>query len=54
MAEMNVSPPERMKDWVKRDALVGALIEGEASGTSSRTLADIAAAAKSKLLNGGI
>ena len=78
MVEMNVSLPERMKDWVEerlkdgcyasasdyvrelirrdqeqRDALVGALIEGEESGVSGRTLQDIAAATKSKLANGG-
>lgn len=78
MVEMNVSLPERMKDWVEerlkdgcyatasdyvrelirrdqeqRDTLVGALIEGEESGTSSRTMKNIAAAAKSTLVNGG-
>jgi antitoxin ParD1/3/4 len=78
MVEMNVSLPERMKDWVEerlkdgcyatasdyvrelirrdqeqRHALVGALIEGEESGTSTRTVRDIAAAARSKLANGG-
>jgi antitoxin ParD1/3/4 len=79
MVSMNVSLPDRMKDWVEerikdgcyatvsdyvrelirrdqeqRDALVRALIEGEESGTSKRTVSAIAAAAKSKLLNGEI
>jgi antitoxin ParD1/3/4 len=79
MANMNVSLPDQMKDWVEerikdggyatvsdylrelirrdqeqRDALVRALIEGEESGTSGRTVREIAAAAKSKLLNGDV
>jgi antitoxin ParD1/3/4 len=77
MATMNVSLPDRMRDFVedrvktgryanasdyvrdlirrdqeKREALVRALVEGEASGVSKRTVKEIAAAAKLKLKNG--
>jgi antitoxin ParD1/3/4 len=38
----------------RREALVGALIEGEQSGTSGRTVREIAAAAKAKLSNGPV
>ncbi len=79
MVNMNVSLPDRMKDWVEerikdgcyasvsdyvrelirrdqqqREALVQALIEGERSGTSKRTMREITAAAKAKLSNGKI
>lgn len=42
------------RDQEQREALVRALIEGEQSGTSERTVRAIAAAAKSKLKNGEI
>jgi antitoxin ParD1/3/4 len=42
------------RDREQREALVGALIEGEQSGTSQRTVQEIAAAAKAKLSNGQI
>jgi antitoxin ParD1/3/4 len=40
------------RDREQREALVNALIEGEQSGTSKRTVQEIAAGAKSKLANG--
>ncbi len=40
------------RDQEKRDALVGALIEGEESGISRRTVRDIAADTRSKLDRG--
>jgi antitoxin ParD1/3/4 len=40
------------RDQEQRDTLVRALIEGEESGISKRTVREIAAAAKSKLSNG--
>ncbi len=42
------------RDREQREALVAALIEGEQSGTSKRTVQDIAAGAKLKLSNGQI
>jgi len=42
------------RDREQREALVTALIEGEQSGTSRRTVHDIAAAAKAKLSNGQV
>lgn len=42
------------RDQEKREALVLALIEGEESGLSKRTLKEIAAAAKLKLKNGAL
>jgi antitoxin ParD1/3/4 len=42
------------RDQERREALVGALIEGEESGTSRRTVREIAAATKSKLKHGKI
>ena len=42
------------RDREQREALVAALIEGEQSGASKRTVQDIAASAKSKLSNGQI
>ncbi len=42
------------RDQAQREALVRALIEGEQSGTSRRTVREIAAAAKSKLANGDV
>jgi len=42
------------RDREQREALVEALIEGEQSGTSRRTVQDIAAAAKAKLSNGQV
>lgn len=40
------------RDHEQREALVSALIEGEQSGSSPRTVQEIAAAAKAKLSNG--
>lgn len=40
------------RDQEQREALVNALIEGEQSGISKRTVLEIAAEAKSKLSNG--
>jgi antitoxin ParD1/3/4 len=40
------------RDHDKRAALVEALIEGEESGTSDRSVREIAGAARSKLLHG--
>lgn len=79
MATMNVSLPDRLKDWVekrvksgryanasdyvrdlirrdqdRREALVQALIEGEKSGTSKRSVKEIAAAARSKIEHGDL
>jgi antitoxin ParD1/3/4 len=42
------------EDRERREALVSALIEGEQSGTSRRTVREIAAAAKAKLSNGQV
>jgi len=42
------------RDREQREALVSALIEGEQSGTSPRTVQEIAACAKAKLSNGQI
>jgi antitoxin ParD1/3/4 len=42
------------RDQEKREALVAALIEGEKSGTSRRTVRQIAAATKLKLENGRV
>ncbi len=40
------------RDQNQREALVRALIEGEQSGTSARTVAQIAAAARTNIANG--
>jgi antitoxin ParD1/3/4 len=42
------------RDQAQREALVQALIEGEQSGTSTRTVGEIAAAARAKLANGDV
>ena len=42
------------RDREQRQALVDALIEGEQSGVSTRTVQEIVAAAKSKFANGEI
>ena len=42
------------RDRDQRETLIATLIEGEQSGTSQRTVQDIAAAAKAKLSNGQV
>ena len=42
------------RDEEQRETLVNALVEGELSGTSKRTVQEIAADAKAKLSNGPI
>jgi antitoxin ParD1/3/4 len=42
------------RDQAQRDALVQALIEGEQSGASVRSIRAIAEAAKAKLMNGDL
>jgi antitoxin ParD1/3/4 len=76
MATMNVSLPDRMRDWIedrirdggyanasdyvrdlvrhdreRHDALVDAIVAGEESGISSRSVSEIAADTKAKLRN---
>lgn len=42
------------RDRAQRDGLIEALVEGERSGTSHRTVEDIIAAAKASLSNGQV